>query len=357
MKKNHLLKNLLLINFSFLFLCCCKNQLSPKSLFSEKEGEQEQYSDFSGAKKSRVSIACWNVQTFFDAVSDGNEYTDFKNSSKWTKEKYVKRLSKLCEVMTMLNSDIIVLEEIENEAVVQDIVNRFTEGVWDHKKSWQYACFSKEKDSAIGCAVFSRFELSNLTVHSLDVRVHKEKQPSSRPLMQVTAHIGQKELTLFVNHWKSKSGGEEETEIWRDWQESVLAQRVHSMSIEGFEKNPIVMCGDFNRSVEDFTLQNGSKAKEGIKVVLRGTDGVLVQSVSPWLRKNGSFTTEIGSYFFDGKWERIDNFFFLGDIVVNSFGPVTEPPLADEKSIPQGYNIYTDSGCSDHLPLKCEIII
>ena len=105
MKKNHLLKNLLLINFSFLFLCCCKNQLSPKSLFSENEGEQERYSDFSGEKKSRVSIACWNVQTFFDAVSDGNEYTDFKNSSKWTKEKYVKRLSKLCEVMTMLNSD------------------------------------------------------------------------------------------------------------------------------------------------------------------------------------------------------------------------------------------------------------
>ncbi len=357
MKKNHLLSKVLLFNLTFLFLCCCKNQLSPKSLFSEPEGEAQNYSDFSGTKKSRVSIVCWNVQTFFDAVSDGNEYTDFKSSSKWTKEKYVRRLDKLCEVMTMLNSDIMVLEEIENESVVQDIVNRLAEGAWNQKKSWQYACFSKEKNSAIGCAVFSRYELSNLTVHSLDVQVHKESQPSSRPLMQVKVHIGQKELTIFVNHWKSKSGGEQETEIWRDWQESVLAERINTMFSEDTETHALVMCGDFNRSVEDFIVQPGSNPKEGVKVFLRRTDGEPVESFSPWLRKNGSFTTEIGSYFYDGNWERIDNFFFLGDIEVNSFSPITEPPLADEKSIPQGYNIYTDTGCSDHLPLKCEIII
>ena len=123
MKKNHLLNKIILLNLSFIFLCCCKNQLSPKPLFSETEGKSQNDSVFSGPVKSRVSIACWNVQTFFDAVSDGNEYTDFKNSSKWTKEKYSKRLDTLCEVMTTINPDIMVLEEIENEAVVQDIVN------------------------------------------------------------------------------------------------------------------------------------------------------------------------------------------------------------------------------------------
>ena len=49
--------------------------------------------------------------------------------------------------------------------------------------------------------------------------------------------------------------------------------------------------------------------------------------------------------------------FFAGKIEVNQFQPVTEPPLADEASIPQGYKVYTDSGCSDHLPLKCVITI
>ena len=61
--------------------------------------------------------------------------------------------------------------------------------------------------------------------------------------------------------------------------------------------------------------------------------------------------------YYDENWERIDNFFFAGKIEVNQFQPVTEPPLADEASIPQGYKVYTDSGCSDHLPLKCVITI
>ena len=46
MKKNHLLSKVLLFNLTFLFLCCCKNQLSPKSLFSEPEAEAQNYSDF-----------------------------------------------------------------------------------------------------------------------------------------------------------------------------------------------------------------------------------------------------------------------------------------------------------------------
>ena len=47
----------------------------------------------------------------------------------------------------------------------------------------------------------------------MDIQIHKEAQPSSRPIMQMTVLVGDKDFTLFVNHWKSKSGGEEETEI------------------------------------------------------------------------------------------------------------------------------------------------
>ena len=295
------------------------------------------------------------MQTFFDAVTDGCEYSDFRNSSKWTKEKYIKRLDKLCEVMTLVNADVTVLEEIENEAVVQDIVNRLADGVWNKKNGWQYACFAKEKGSAIGCAVFSRYELKNLCVHSLDIRVHKTKQPSSRPIMQMTVCAGDKEFELFVNHWKSKSGGEEETEIWRDWQEVLLAECVNK---ELTNDRSVVMCGDFNRSVEDFIPINESfELKEQSNLILRRGGNEAVNVYSPWFNDEGKFSTEIGSYFYNGSWERIDNFFFAGEIVVNQFQPVAEPPVADENSVPQGYKVYTDYGCSDHLPLKCIISI
>ena len=360
MKKNQMLaRTLVLWIFPFVLALNtgCGIKIKPDALFSNNQEKKKDLPE--GEKRQIVSLACWNAQTFFDAVTVGTEYSDFTNSSKWTTEKYKNRLSKLCEVMSFLNADVLVLEEIENEAVVQDIANRLADGAWSKKKGWQYACFAKEEGSAIGCAVFSRFELKRLTVHSLDVRVHKNSQPSERPVMQLTVCAGEKEFELFVNHWKSKSGGEEETEIWRDWQEAVLAHRVKE-SITN--ERSVVMCGDFNRSAEDFIpLEEDFSMCEKVNLLLRnfGINGEEygVKVYSPWFEENGKFSTEIGSYFYDGCWERIDNFFFAGPVEVCQFMPVAEPPLADESSIPQGYKVYTDSGCSDHLPLKCIISI
>ena len=325
----------------------CKNQFVRDSAFKRSGSETE-----SSGSKRNVSLVCWNVQTFFDAVTSGTEYKDFKNSERWNKEKYIKRLDRLCDVMASLNPDIFVMEEIENEAVVQDIANNLAGGAWDSKKSWQYACFKKESGSAIGCAVFSRYEICSLKIHSLDIRTQTEEQPSSRPLMQLTVCVGNQELELYVNHWKSKSGGEEETEIWRDWQELVLAEKVKD-SGDGKAGRAVVMCGDFNRSAEDFVLTSGGKTAN---TILRGvSDSAAV--FSPWFRADGKFATEAGSYFYNSEWERIDNIMITGNVTFSSFSTVTEAPIADEEGIPAAFKLYTGDGCSDHLPLKCVISI
>lgn len=325
----------------------CQNQLVKESSFRRSGSSME-----SAGSRKNVSLVCWNVQTFFDAVTSGNEYKEFKNSERWNKEKYVKRLDKLCDVMTSLNPDIFIMEEIENVEVVQDIANALAGGSWDSKKNWEYACFAKESDSAIGCAVFSKYELSNLRTHTLDIRTQEEAQPSSRPVMQMTVNLDNLEFELFVNHWKSKSGGEEETEIWRDWQELLLAENV--MAAEA--GNPglaLAMCGDFNRSAEDFVLDFQNK-KSGI--VLRGCNGNLTVW-SPWFRSDGKFATETGSYYYNGAWERIDNIMISGNVSISSFSTVTDSPVSDEEGIPSPYKVYTGDGCSDHLPLKCLLAI
>ena len=355
MKKNQMLRKLLICWHitAIFFYVGCGLQFNPNQLFPPSDEKKVEVT--AEEKGKAVSLACWNAQTFFDAVTDGCEYSDFTNSSKWTTDKYKKRLDKLCEMMSVLNADVMVLEEIENDAVVQDIANRLSDGAWNKKKGWQYACFAKEKDSAIGCAVFSRYELKNLSVHSLDIRIHKISQPSSRPVMQLTVCAGEKEFELIINHWKSKSGGEEETEIWRDWQEAVTADFVGELIAN---ERSVVICGDFNRSVEDFIpIEDDFSIAGKVNLILRGSNSNSAAIYSPWLNDDGKFATEIGSYYYDEHWERIDNFFFAGNIEVNQFQPVAEPPVADENSIPQGYKVYTDYGCSDHLPLKCIITI
>ena len=297
----------------------CQNQFVKESAFRRSGTSAES----SGSKRS-VSLLCWNVQTFFDAVTTGTEYKEFKNSERWNKEKYGQRLNKLCDVITMVNPDIFVLEEIENDSVVQDIANALAGGSWSSKNSWKYTGFTKEVSSAIGCAVFSRYEISRIKTHCIDIRTQKEEQPSSRPLMQVTLCIGNKELELIVNHWKSKSGGEEETEIWRDWQELALAGAVTEIS-----DSPIVMCGDFNRSAEDFILTAGSKKSN---TILRGEAGT-VEVLSPWFKEDGKFAFETGSYYYNGEWERIDNILISQGVNIISFSTVTDSPVADEDGI------------------------
>ena len=338
-------KMLMVIFAGFLLFCTgCQNQFVKDSSF-RRAGSS---ADSRGSKRN-VSLVCWNVQTFFDAVTTGCEYKEFKNSERWNKEKYIKRLNKLCNVMTSLNPDIFVMEEVENADVVQDIANALAGGSWEIKKTWQYACFAKENESAIGCAVFSRYEITDLKTHSLDIRTQKEDQPSSRPIMQLKISVGEQELELFVNHWKSKSGGEEETEVWRDWQEHVLGESVAAALKGG--AGAVVMCGDFNRSAEDFILISDDK---NANTVLRGrTENQNVWS--PWFRSDGKFATQNGSYFYNGDWERIDNIFITGNLSLSSFTTVTDSPVADEEGIPTPYKVYTGDGCSDHLPLKCVI--
>ncbi len=324
----------------------CKSQFVKESSFRRSGSTSER-----GGGKQSLSLVCWNVQTFFDAVTTGIEYQEFKNSERWTKEKYVKRLNKLCEIMTNLNPDIFVMEEVENTEVVQDIANTLAGGSWEHKKNWQYTCFTKELGSAIGCAVFSRYEISELKTHVLDIRTQETSQPSSRPLMQLTVNIGNRELELFVNHWKSKSGGEMETEIWRDWQELVLAERTTDL-IKEMQAPLIVMCGDFNRSAEDFVIE--SVSGKTTNTVLRGNSET-VKVWSPWFNSAGKLSSENGSYYYNGEWERIDNILLLGNLEMTSFSAVRDSPVADEEGIPVSYKVYTGEGYSDHLPLKCVI--
>ena len=332
-----------------LILCACKNNLEP----GQSLAKDSSFNDSDGnSDGSRLSFACWNTQTFFDAVSDGIEYTEFQRAEKWTAPMYSKRLDSLCEVMKTLNPDIMVLEEIENEAVVQDIANRFAGNSWDKKKCWQYAAFAKEPGTAIGCAVFSRLELSSLKVHSLDVRVHEVNQPASRPLMELEVSAGDKAFVLFVCHWKSKSGGEAETEIWRDWQEGQLADRLNELEKRGM---PAVICGDFNRNVEDFILI--PKKADGTYVLLRGISGQNAEVRSPWLTASGSVKKDEGSYFYKDSWERIDNIFSSGNIRISRFQAVAMPPFADEEGKPVSYKMYNESGYSDHLPLKCVLLL
>lgn len=302
-------------------------------------------------KDDSIKIVNWNVQTFFDGNNDGCEYAEFrKAASGWNREEYISRLKKLCNVLDILDGDIVILEEIENDGIIWDISNMLASNSWFREKIYRYACFEKNPGASIGCAILSRFELGDVKIHNLDIRSEKNPMPSMRPLIEAGVILNShdrknpRRLKLFVNHWKSKSGGEADSEVWRNWQENVLCRRIGEC-MKNEPEIPVIAAGDFNRDINDF------KITDGPYVGLRTVHGENCGMYSPWLEYEGSN----GSYFFRGSWEKIDHFFTCGKCTVQDFLPCSNGEWTDSDGRPASYRMYTKSGYSDHLPVMCRI--
>jgi endonuclease/exonuclease/phosphatase family metal-dependent hydrolase len=297
------------------------------------------------------SLASWNVQTFFDGETDGCEYNDFKGAkSAWNREKYRDRLTRLCEALGILNADVVALEELENEGVVQDITNELT-GRLARDKLYPYVCFAKKPGSAIGCAVLSRFPITGVTVHQTDWRERVDPiAPDMRPVMEVVIAPGKglPPVRLFVNHWKSKSGGEAGAAFWQSRQEGVLARRIALAQGDG-----VVACGDFNRTIGEFTLGDDRR------VELRGDFGPPVMCEAGWLMP-GVIERDGGSYFYQNAWETIDHVFTAGAAALQSFSAPRDGPWARETDsgvIPYRYVMTSGKGYSDHLPVYAVVTL
>lgn len=333
MEKRFLLwKSLFSIIIPAVFFYSCSRDFSFKS---DKE------------KSQSVSVLTWNLQTFFDGKKDGCEYDQFLSERYWNKELYEKRLKRLAEVLKKLDCDIVVMEEIENEEVLYDLYN-FLSGEWDKSKVFKWASFAKSPFDATGCAVLSRLALENVKLHSLDIQSEGFNQPSMRPLLEVEVKNKKGNITLIANHWKSMRGGKEESEKWRNRQESLLCNIIENCNKKN---NYFIALGDFNRDFTDFMQDSKNK-----KVLLRRyenlmqtEEGILVKSV--WHNYDSDF--EGGSYYYKNEWSCIDNIFYSDNLTLDYFDVEKNGPWCDKKtSVPYGFTLWNGSGYSDHLPLK-----
>lgn len=326
---------------SLIMACACAVALSACAA---------EHSHGTVAHEASLTVMNWNLQTFFDATFDGNEYSAFKNEkSGWSRAKYDARLSRLAEVITALDVDVLVFEELEKEAQLYDITNRLS-GSFDRAKRYGYACFATDEGSSIGCAVLSRFPLGEITVHSLDIRTEPGKQPHMRPLLQVPVLCDGKKLIVFVNHWKSKSGDTDgKTAAWRAYQERVLTRCMQEALSQG---GAVLACGDFNSDIGEFARYDGGALPYPANILLRGDRNLPVYS--PWYDAQRQLH-EPGSYYYKDTWERIDHFFVAGNATLSDFAARTDGVWATDNGIPAAYRVYNGTGYSDHLPITCRV--
>ncbi len=311
--------------------------------------------------KTLVKVVNWNLQTFFDSKTVGTEYDDYKGAkTKWDTLRYTNRLKTLCSFIEKTQADIYVFQEIENSAILQDIGNELAAS----RNSYTYSCFSKTPEEALGLAILSRYPLQKISAHKLDLRValglsefetsnHVDdgillEQPSMRPLLHAQVVVSEEKIfSVYVCHWKSKFGGAEKSEVWRN------AQEMHLVDVLRNATTPFLITGDFNRTIEEFLPNEYVSIEKTSSFFLQGLKESR-EVISSWLEYKNTLAKE-GSYYYQGEWEKIDHFFYSPSLEVIDFQIIANELTLNEEGLPFRYEVYTGKGVSDHLPLQCII--
>ena len=166
------------------------------------------------------TIAFYNVENLFDYERDSlifdEEWTpDGKNN--WTKEYYEDKLSKLGRVISEIGSDvsgtspaIIGVAEVENRRVLEDLVNN------DQLIGYDYGIIHQDSPDRRGIDVALLYKKKLFTPTSFKAHElilydsqDRSKRIYTRDQLLVSGMLDGEKIHVIVNHWPSRSGGEE----------------------------------------------------------------------------------------------------------------------------------------------------
>jgi len=306
-------------------------------------------------------VATYNVENLFDAQIQGTEYNDYTpGKHNWNKRMVEIKLNHTAEVICDLDADILGLQEIENSIIFEALLKRLKRVGCEYR----YSAITHKKGAAIQVAMLSRFPIAN----------KKELQvsytPYTRNILEVEVNIHGKPLTVFSNHWKSKSRKGYESKRIK------YAKRLEKRILSIPESKEYIILGDLNSNYNaHLTLKerlNDSGGVTGITNVLKTTkDGKLIEERE--ILKSGKAShynawqelpfKDRWSHKFYGNKSTLDHILlpssmFDGrglDYVNDSFSVFKAPYLFTKKGYINSWQYrngkHLGKGYSDHLPV------
>lgn len=229
----------------------------------------------------------------------------------WTKDKYNRKLQNLSEVIAQLGKNetnsapvIVGLCEIENRETVEDIINQ------PALKEFNYGVVHFNSFDARGVDVAliyqkERFQVTKAKPYIIDLYENDGSRDYTRDILRVTGKLDGEEVTFLVNHWPSRSGGEQVSRPKRKRAAEVMKGIYDEIRTEN-PKAKIIAMGDFNDDPVSPSLDkimnaipNRGKAKDTDIVNLMYT-----------MFKNG-----MGTLAYRDSWNLFDQFLVTGTLI------------------------------------------
>ena len=205
------------------------------------------------AKDHELMIAFYNCENFFDTVDNPQkEDEEFTPSGKYhyTQKIYEAKQHNIATVIQSMGESkqhvapaIIGLAEIENSTVLHDLVSQPEIA----RRSYKYIIYDGPDPRGINTAMLydpAQFKLIASDPVHVDISQTIGKN-ITRDILHVYGVLGGDTVHLFVNHWPSRRGGEEESEPKRGY--AAMTVRKYADSVMKKQPNAkVIVMGDLN---------------------------------------------------------------------------------------------------------------
>ena len=222
------------------------------------------------------TIAFYNVENLFDTINDVNkndEASPIMEIKFNRSEIYNKKVSNMAGVIADIGADlvkkspsIVGLCEVENRSVIEDLLK--DKNLKD--KNYEIIHYDSPDERGIDVAMIYNedvFKITSTKSHELIIYDSKtSKRNYTRDQLVVSGLLEGELIHLIVNHWPSRSGGEERSRAGRMAAAELNKKIIDSLQGE-YNDAKIITMGDFNDDPHDDSMKKILNAKKHIKDV------------------------------------------------------------------------------------------
>lgn len=324
-----------------------------------------------GKISDTLFAATWNLENLFDTINDQakNDEEFLPDGIKeWTKERLDKKLYNIARVIRSMNNnkgpDILGVVETEHKSLLDSLGTKFLSDL-----NYEASYLESPDNRGIDNGLIYKKDLFTVLSVSGDTINLPDDYPTRLILKVKLLTKNDDTIYVFENHWPSRLGGEETSEVNRIAAAKVLRNDVENV----LEQNPnslILIMGDFNDEPANKSISNILKAQPLIcdSTTLKVTGNL---SSDLYNTAYGLYKEGLGTYKYKDDWNMLDQIIVSSSLlkgnrmkyICNSFH-IYEPDLivthsGKYKGTPfptYGGNRYL-GGYSDHFPVTAEFII
>lgn len=256
--------------------------------------------------KYKVSIiGFYNLENLYDTINDPNKNDEeFLPSSvrQYNSHVYWDKLSRLADVISQMGTDItpdglalLGVAEIENDTVLNDLVKQ--EKLRNRHLKYVHYNSPDIRGVDVGL-VYNPKYFTPLYSNSLFVKLPDGAKDSyfTRDILYVKGVMDGDTIHVFVNHWPSRSGGEERSMPGRAAAAATAKKVIDSLMAINIETK-VVLMGDLNDDPISPSLTKVLGAKGKMKDVGPG------QLFNPWVEM---YKRGIGTLAYQDAWGLFD---------------------------------------------------